>query len=92
MLLTVRRLRCEAYGARFGPADVFVTTLGSVNITARLRDACVLAGSSWLYQTAALVLRNLCGADRVQRGVRAAPRQCCRSAGRPRRGVSRCNA
>jgi hypothetical protein len=31
-------------------------------VTGRLRSACVLAGSSWPYQTAASVLRELCGA------------------------------
>lgn len=70
VLLTLRRLRCEACGARFRPADVFVATLGGVNVTARLRDACVLAGSSWPYQTAALVLRTLCGAEISAESVR----------------------
>lgn len=68
--LALRRLRCETCGARFRPADPFVATLGGVNITARLRDACVLAGSSWPYQTAALVLRNLCGAAISAESVR----------------------
>ena len=68
--LALRRLRCEACGGRFRPADAFVATLGGVNITARLRDACVLAGSSWPYQTAALVLRNLCGAEIGAESVR----------------------
>lgn len=61
--LTMRRLRCEACGRRFRPAEPFVSTLRGLNVTARLRDACALAGSSWPYQTAAVVLHGLCGAD-----------------------------
>lgn len=70
VVLTLRRLRCEGCGARFRPAEAFVATLGGVNITARLREACVLAGSSWPYQTAALVLRTLCGAEISAESVR----------------------
>jgi hypothetical protein len=70
VLLVLRRLRCEGCGDRFRPADTFVATLGGVNITARLRAACVLAGSSWPYQTAALVLRTLCGAEVGAESVR----------------------
>jgi hypothetical protein len=70
VVLALRRLRCETCGARFRPAEAFVATLGGVNITARLRDAGILAGSSWPYQTAALVLRTLCGAEISAESVR----------------------
>ena len=70
VVLALRRLGCESCGDRFRPADPFVATLGGVNITARLREACVLAGSSWPYQTAALVLRTLCGAEISAESVR----------------------
>jgi hypothetical protein len=68
--LALRRLRCEDCGRRFRPADAFVATLGEGTITARLRDACVLAGSSWPYRTAALVLRGLCAAEISAESVR----------------------
>jgi hypothetical protein len=63
VLLHLRRLRCEACGRQFRPAAPFLASLGGLNVTARLREACVLAGSSWPYQTAAVVLRGLCGAE-----------------------------
>lgn len=63
VVLHLRRLACETCGRRFRPADAFVASLGGLMVTARLRDACVLAGSSWPYATAALVLRGLCGAQ-----------------------------
>lgn len=63
VVLHLRRLRCEACGRRVRPADPFLATLGGLTVTARLREACALAGSSWPYQTAALVLRGLCGAE-----------------------------
>jgi len=61
--LHLRRLRCEDCGRRFRPADPFLVSLAGGNVTSRLRVACVLAGSSWPYQTAATVLRDLCGAE-----------------------------
>jgi hypothetical protein len=63
LVLHLRRLTCETCGRRFRPAEAFVASLGGLLVTARLRDACVLAGSSWPYATAALVLRGLCGAE-----------------------------
>lgn len=68
--LTLRRLYCEGCDRRFRPAAAFVASLGGGTITARLRDACVLAGSSWPYRTAALVLRGLCGAEISPESVR----------------------
>jgi hypothetical protein len=62
-VLHLRRLRCEDCGRCVRPADAFLTVLSGMNVTARLREACVLAGSSWPFQTAALVLRGLCGAE-----------------------------
>jgi hypothetical protein len=61
--LHLRRLRCEACGRQFRPAEPFVARLAGGTVRARLRDACVLAGSSWPYATAATVLRGLCGAE-----------------------------
>jgi hypothetical protein len=61
-VLHLRRLRCGGCGGRFRPATRFIECLGGANITDKLRDACVLAGASWPYQTAARVLRELCGA------------------------------
>lgn len=63
VLLHLRRLRCERCGGQFRPAEPFVASLDGGMVTARLRNACVLAGSSWPYATAALVLRSLCGAE-----------------------------
>jgi hypothetical protein len=63
VLLHLRRLRCEDCGRGIRPAEAFLAVLGGMNVTARLREACVLAGSSWPYRTAALVLRGLCGAE-----------------------------
>jgi hypothetical protein len=34
--------------------------LGGANATAKLRQACILAGASWPYATAAAVLHDLC--------------------------------
>lgn len=62
-VLHLRRLRCEDCGRCVRPADAFLAALGGMNVTGRLREACVLAGSSWPFQTAALVLRGLCGAE-----------------------------
>lgn len=62
VFLHLRRLRCEGCGRRFRPADAFLASLDGSNVTSRLRAACVLAGSSWPYTTAALVLQGLCGA------------------------------
>lgn len=62
-VLHLRRLRCEECGRCVRPADAFLAVLDGMNVTARLREACVLAGSSWPFQTAALVLRGLCGAE-----------------------------
>ena len=68
--LQVRRLRCEDCGHRFRPADPFLARLDGCAATARLRTAAALAGSSWPYHTAALVLRELCGAHISAESVR----------------------
>jgi hypothetical protein len=68
--LHLRRLRCETCGRRFRPADAFLASLEGGTVTGRLRSACVLAGSSWPYQTAATVLRGLCGAEISDEWVR----------------------
>jgi hypothetical protein len=61
--LHLRRLRCETCGRRFRPADAFLASLAGGMVSSRLRAACVLAGSSWPYQTAVTVLHGLCGAE-----------------------------
>jgi hypothetical protein len=60
--LYLHLLRCEGCGKRFRPAEPFVACLEGGNISARLREACVLAGASWPYAIAARVLADLCGA------------------------------
>ena len=70
VVLHIRRLQCEDCRRIFRPAAPFLAGLDGLNVTARLRDACVLAGSSWPYQTAALVLRQLCGATISAESVR----------------------
>lgn len=60
--LHLHLLRCEDCGRRFRPAEHFVACLEGANVSARLRQACILAGTSWPYATATGVLRDLCGA------------------------------
>jgi hypothetical protein len=61
--LHLKRLRCEECGKRFRPAVAFLACLKGVNLTGKLRQACTLAGASWPYETAAGVLKELCGAE-----------------------------
>jgi hypothetical protein len=55
-------LRCEECGKSFRPAEPLLGCLEGANVTGKLREACVLAGASWPYETAAKVLGDLCGA------------------------------
>lgn len=77
--LGVRRLRCLTCRHRFRPAAPALAALGGANVTPRLRAACVQAGSSWPYATAAAVLHDLCGAtvsaEQVRRVTVAAGQQ-----------------
>ena len=82
--LCLRRVRCRACGRRQRPSAALLVPLGTANTTARLRQACVLAGSSWPFATAARVLADLCGATvsaeqvrlvTVASGAKAAARQ-----------------
>lgn len=68
--LRLRRLRCGGCGGRFRPADPLLAQLAGANSTGKLREACVLAGTSWPYQTAARVLGELCGARVSKETVR----------------------
>ena len=61
--LQVRRLHCEDCRRIFRPATPFLASLAGLNVTTRLRQAAALAGSSWPYATAAVVLHQLCGAE-----------------------------
>lgn len=60
--VNLRQLRCEGCGRRFRPSEPFLACLQGANVSGRLREVAVLAGSSWPYQTAAGVLRDLCAA------------------------------
>lgn len=62
VVVALRQLRCEGCGVRFRPAEPFLACLEGANVSGKLREAAVLAGSSWPYQTAARVLAELCGA------------------------------
>jgi hypothetical protein len=55
-------LRCEECGKSFRPVEPFLSCLEGANATGKLKAACVLAGASWPYETAAKVLGDLCGA------------------------------
>jgi hypothetical protein len=71
----LRRLRCEGCGAHFRPADAFLACLQGGNLSRTLREACVLAGTSWPYRTAARVLHELCGARVSAETVRQVARR-----------------
>jgi hypothetical protein len=60
--LGLQRLHCQGCGRRFRPAESFLTCLEGGNVSAKLRQAAVLAGTSWPYGVAAGVLGDLCGA------------------------------
>jgi hypothetical protein len=55
-------VRCAGCGRRFRPAESFLACLEGGNVSAGLKQAAVLAGASWPYETAAGVLADLCGA------------------------------
>jgi hypothetical protein len=60
--LDLQRLRCHACQRRFRPGEPFLSCLEGGNISAKLRAAAVLAGTSWPYGLGARVLGDLCGA------------------------------
>src|SRR5207253_9965376 len=51
-----------ACSRRFRAAQRLITCLGTGNVTAQLKQACVLAGASWTFKAAAKALHQLCGA------------------------------
>ena len=55
------RQRCQACGQRFRPADPCLAEVKGYNITPQLRQLAALVGSSWPYETAAGVLKQLSG-------------------------------
>lgn len=61
--LGLQRLRCRECGRRFRPAEPFLACLEGRNVSAKLREGAVLAGTSWPYAVAAGVLGDLCGAE-----------------------------
>jgi len=62
VVVHLERRRCDGCEHRFRPAHGFLQCLEGVNVTAKLTQACVQAGSYWSYQTAARLLNELCGA------------------------------
>ncbi len=60
--LGLQRLHCHECGRRFRPAESFLACLEGGNVSAKLREAAILAGTSWSYAVAADVLGDLCGA------------------------------
>jgi hypothetical protein len=75
--LHVNELRGEGGARRFRPAEASLACLGGADATATLRHACILAGASRPYATAAAVPRDRCGATIS----REWPRQVTKAAG-----------
>lgn len=63
VVLALRRMRCQGCRRRFRPADGCLMSLQGGNVTTALSEACIEAGASWPYATAAQVVRHLCGAQ-----------------------------
>lgn len=78
--LARRRWRCHACQRRSRPLDRLLAPLGDGQLTRLLRQACVEAGASWPYATAARLLERLCGAQVSAETVR----QCVLSEGSTR--------
>jgi hypothetical protein len=57
----LRRQRCQACGQRFRPAASWLVDVKGHNVTSDLRELAALVGSSWPYETAAGVLKQLSG-------------------------------
>ncbi len=57
----LRRLRCQQCGHLFRPAERCLAEVKGHNITPDLRELAARAGSSWPYETAAGVLKQLSG-------------------------------
>lgn len=60
--LRLRRVCCRGCQQRYRPAVGLLTPLAGSNTSARLRAACVWAGSGWPFATAARMLAELLGA------------------------------
>ncbi len=61
MEVPLKRLRCQQCGQRFRPADPCLAEVQGHNITQDLHELAALVGSSWPYETAAGVLKQLSG-------------------------------
>jgi hypothetical protein len=70
VVLNLRRLRCQECQVRVRPIEPLLKCLEGANVTGRLREACVLAGSSWPFKTASRVLKDLCGAKVSPESIR----------------------
>lgn len=57
----LQRRRCPSCGQRFRPAEACLEEVRGHLMTPALRDLATLVGSSWPYQTAAGILKRLCG-------------------------------
>jgi hypothetical protein len=68
--LRVRRLRCRECGVSYRPSESFLACLEGANVSGKLKEVAVLAGSSWPYETAVGVLGKLCGAEISHETVR----------------------
>jgi hypothetical protein len=70
VVLRLGRLACLECGVSFRPAEAFLAYLEGANVSGKLREAALLAGSSWPYKTAARVLGTLSGAEISHETVR----------------------
>lgn len=61
--LALRRYRCQHCLHRWCPARRLLRDLGGQQVSPGLREAAVLAGSSWPYRHAAQLVERLCGAQ-----------------------------
>lgn len=61
--LRLRRLRCQACGQQFRPAQACLSVLEGANVTRELAAQCAVTGASWPFATAARLLHRLSGAQ-----------------------------
>jgi hypothetical protein len=59
--MPLKRLRCQECRHFFRPAESCLAEVKGHNVTPDLRELAALVGSSWPYETAAGVLKRLCG-------------------------------
>lgn len=59
--LALKRLRCQQCRHFFRPTDPVLAEVAGQNVAPQLRELAALVGSSWPYETAAGVLKQLSG-------------------------------